>query len=192
MLVSTRWGRRIGVASKIPFYLLSSINSSFAKLWCKNEKIVSSTKRYFKPRSIRLPYGTMYGNHGLHMTVFFQTGHRNSWREQKTKLDRPWLRIVRERRIMKRFAAIEFKQKLIMPFCSPTHLASDWYLTLIAQIDLWLSNRLVNINHLDLTRWNFSSVFAPARNFYVWFEKKQSFINPNTLLWHNGGNTTVS
>jgi hypothetical protein len=28
---------------------------------------VSSMKRYFKPRSIRLPYGTIYGNHGLHI-----------------------------------------------------------------------------------------------------------------------------
>jgi hypothetical protein len=35
--------------------------------------------------------------------------------------------IVCERRIMKSFVAIEFKQKwiMIMPFCSPTHLASD-------------------------------------------------------------------
>ncbi len=46
-----------------------------------------------------------------------------------------------------------------MPFCSPTHVASDWYWTLIAQIDLWLSNRLVNIHHLNLPRQNFSSVF---------------------------------
>jgi len=28
---------------------------------------VSSTKRYFKPRSVRLPYGTIFGNHGLHI-----------------------------------------------------------------------------------------------------------------------------
>jgi hypothetical protein len=34
------------------------------------------------------------------------------------------------------FAAIEFKQKLLMPYCSPTHLASERYLTLNAQIDL--------------------------------------------------------
>jgi len=34
-LVSTGRGRRIRLASIIPFYLLSSIYSSFAKLWCK-------------------------------------------------------------------------------------------------------------------------------------------------------------
>jgi hypothetical protein len=35
------------------------------------------------------------------------------------------LRILRERRIMKKFPAIKFKQKWIMPIFSPTHLASD-------------------------------------------------------------------
>jgi len=45
MLVSTGRGRRIGVASKIPFYLLSSIYSSFAKLWCKNKDISWERKR---------------------------------------------------------------------------------------------------------------------------------------------------
>jgi hypothetical protein len=28
---------------------------------------------------------------------------------------------------MKRFAAIEFKRKWIMPFCSPTHLTDQFY-----------------------------------------------------------------
>ena len=43
-----------------------------------------------------------------------------------------WFSIVHERRIMKSFAVIDFKQKwiMIMPFCSPTHSASDWYWTL--------------------------------------------------------------
>ena len=36
---------------------------------------------------------------------------------------------------------------------------SDLYLTLIAQINLRLSNQLVNINHLDLPRQKISSVF---------------------------------
>ncbi len=36
-----------------------------------------------------------------------------------------------------------------MPFFSPNCLASEWYLTLNAQIVLWLSNRLVNISHLN-------------------------------------------
>ena len=81
----------------------------------------------------------------------------------KKKLYRLWLRIVRDVSglIMKRFTAIEFKQKwIVMPFCSPTHLVSDWYWTLITQIDLRFSNRLVNINHLNLSRQNFSSIFC--------------------------------
>ena len=65
MLVSIGLRHRIGVASKIPFYLLSSIYSSFAKLWCeyygetqwegKYPLPVSSTKRYFKMQSIHGP-----------------------------------------------------------------------------------------------------------------------------------------
>ena len=73
-----------------------------------------------------------------------------------------------------------------MPFCSPTHLASDWYLTLIAQIDLWLSNWLVNINHLDLTRQNFSSVFRSRQKFLcpVW-KKTVLVINiQKSSLWN--------
>jgi hypothetical protein len=35
------------------------------------------------------------------------------------------LRIARERQIMKRFVAIENKQKWKISVCSPTHLASD-------------------------------------------------------------------
>ena len=51
-------------------------------------------------------------------------------------------------------------------------LTSDWYWTLIAQISLWLSNRLVNINHLFLPRRNFSSVFRSRQE----FGKNQSYI----------------
>ena len=83
---------------------------------------------------------------------------------------------------MKIFAAIEFKQKWIMPFCSPTHLALDWYWTLIAQIDFWLSNRLVKINHLNLPHQIFSSVFAPARNFYFRFGKKTRVGSQSRLM----------
>jgi hypothetical protein len=46
------------------------------------------------------------------------------------------LSIVRQRRLMKAFAAIKLKQKWMMPLCFPNHLASDLYLTLNAQIDL--------------------------------------------------------
>ena len=53
---------------------------------------------------------------------------------------------------MKCFAAIEFKQKWIMPFCSPTHLASAWYWTLRplrliydCQIGWWTSNILISL-----------------------------------------------
>jgi len=59
------------------------------------------------------------------------------------------LSIVRQRQLMKAFAAIKFKQKWMMPLCFPNHLASEWYLTLNAQIDLWLSNWLVNVSHLN-------------------------------------------
>ena len=64
-LVSIKLQRQIGVASKIPFYWLSSIYSSFAKLWCENygktqwegkyPLPVSSTKRYFKMQSAQGP-----------------------------------------------------------------------------------------------------------------------------------------
>jgi hypothetical protein len=64
---------------------------------------------------------------------------------------------------MKAFAMIEFKRKWIMPSCSPTHLALEWSWTLIAQINLRLSNRLVNINHLNLPRQKFWTLFAPAK-----------------------------
>jgi hypothetical protein len=75
MLVSIGRGRQIGVASKIPLYLLSSIYSSFAKLWCENygetqwegkyPLPVSSTKRYFKMQSVHGPsiYHTRYRLH---------------------------------------------------------------------------------------------------------------------------------
>ena len=64
-LVSIGLGCRIGVASKILFYLLSCIYSSFAKLKCENYREtqwegkyplpVSSTKRYFKMQSVHGP-----------------------------------------------------------------------------------------------------------------------------------------
>jgi hypothetical protein len=109
-------------------------------------------------------------------TVFFQIGHRNFWRERKKKLDRPWKGLCMSGRIMKRFAAIEFKQKWIMPFCSLTHLALDWYWTLIGQIDLRLSNRLGTSTILISLAEIFRPFFAPARNFYVRFGKIQSYI----------------
>jgi hypothetical protein len=109
--------------------------------------------------------------------VFSKPDIQDPGRSEEKKLDRPGLRIVRERRIVKRFTAIEFKQKWIMPFCSPTHLASDWYWTLIAQINLRFSNRLVNINHLYLPRRNFSSVFRSRQDlkFEVWTKSVLSF-----------------
>jgi hypothetical protein len=65
MLVSIGLRGRIGVAGKNPFYLLSSIYSSFTKLWCENygetqweEEYplpVSSTRRYFKMQSVHGP-----------------------------------------------------------------------------------------------------------------------------------------
>ena len=64
-----------------------------------------------------------------------------------------------------------------MPFCSQTYLASDWYWTLIAQIDLWLSNRLVNINHLNLPRQIFSSVFCSRQKIKCQVWKK-------SVLWY--------
>ena len=50
-----------------------------------------------------------------------------------------------------------------MSLCFPNHLASESYLTLNAQIDLWLSNRLVNVSHLNFPRRIFSYVFYPAK-----------------------------
>jgi hypothetical protein len=59
------------------------------------------------------------------MTVQVKNGAKLFWREKKLyRTDRD-LSIVRQRRLMKAFAAIEFKQKWIMPYCSPTHLASE-------------------------------------------------------------------
>ena len=77
---------------------------------------------------------------------------------------------------IKIFAAIEFKQKWIMPFCSLAHLASDWHLTFITQINLRLSNQLVNINHLYLPRQKFPSVFHSRQNIKCQVCKNQSYI----------------
>ena len=103
------------------------------------------------------------------------------WR--KKKLDRPCVTEIVRERDKKRFAAIEFKRKWIMPFCSPTHLASDWYWTLIAQINLQWSNRLVNINHLYLPCRNFSSVFRSRQEFLcqVW---KQTVMVVTRVVYH--------
>jgi hypothetical protein len=106
---------------------------------------------------------------------FFQSWHLRSWRERRKKTGQPWLRIDREQRNMKRFVAIEFEQKWIMPFCSPTHLASDWYWTLITLMNLRLSNRLVNINHIYLPRRNSSSVFCSHQDLKCQVWKKQSY-----------------
>ena len=76
-LASTGRGCRIHLASKIPCYLFSYLSichswnygvkmRKFHGRW-KDPLSVSSTKRYFKPRPSRLPYGTIYGNHGLHI-----------------------------------------------------------------------------------------------------------------------------
>ncbi len=77
-----------------------------------------------------------------------------------------------------------------MPFYSPTHLASDWCWTLIAQIDLRLSNRLVNINHLNLPRRNFSSVYRSRQKFLVrvWKKTVLLFVPPGRhWIWGKGG-----
>ena len=66
---------------------------------------------------------------------------------------------------MKRFAAIEFKRKWIMPFCSSTHLASDWCWTLHlslrsiydCQIGWWTSPILISLAE------NFHPFIAPAK-----------------------------
>jgi hypothetical protein len=102
------------------------------------------------------------------------------------------LSIVRQRWLMKAFAAIKFKQKWMMPLCFPNHLASDWYLTLNAQIDLWMSNRLVNVSHLtNFPRQFFSSVFLLAKfsnfGFYsnsLIFRKKKLRIGSNIIFWN--------
>ena len=110
-------------------------------------------------------WGSLFRN----KTDFFQTWQKFLAGAEK-KLDRQWLRIVHEQQIVKRFASIEFKQKWILPFCSLTYLVLDWYWTLIAQIDFRLSNRLVNINHLNLPCQIFLSVFCSRQEFLcqVW------------------------
>ena len=162
-----RWTCRQQSQQESPIQTEHGRTSKEKNTWYQNHtsKTIETKSKTIRPKRLQLnSYEEPYE------TDFFQTWHRNSWREQK-KLDRPWLRIVHERRIMKRFAAIEFKQKWIMPFCSPTHLALDWYWTLIAQIDLRLSNRLVNINHLNLPRQIFSSVFCSRQEFLSGLEK---------------------
>jgi len=118
------------------------------------------------------------------MTDFFQTWHRNSWREQRKKTGQTVIENCPWAANMKRFAAIEFKRKQILLFCSPTHLVSDWYWTLIAQINLWLSNRLVNINHLYLPRHNFSSIFRSRQEFLCQVWKKSVLCTHRTQNFH--------
>ena len=69
MLVLIGLGRQIGLGSKIPFNLLSYLSIHHSRNYgVKTRKLpgrgkdplsVSSTKRYFEPRSVHLPYGTI-------------------------------------------------------------------------------------------------------------------------------------
>ena len=84
-LVSTGQGCRIHLASKIPFYLLSYLSICHLRNYgVKTRKFhgrgkdplpVSSTKRYFKPRSICLPYGTI--------CIFVRVQIKQSWHAYK-------------------------------------------------------------------------------------------------------------
>jgi hypothetical protein len=47
------------------------------------------------------------------------------WREKKLYRTGRDLSIIRQRRLMKAFAAIKLKQKWMIPLCFPNHLASD-------------------------------------------------------------------
>ena len=91
---------------------------------------------------------------------------------------------------MKAFAAIKFfKERWMMSLCFPNHLASESYLTLNAQIDLWLSNRLVNVSHLNyFPRQIFSYVFYPAKISSVDFY----FNSLNIFRYHLGHSTSSS
>jgi hypothetical protein len=63
--------------------------------------------------------------HIKYKTVQVKNGVLLFWREKKLyRTDRD-LSIVRQRRLMKAFAAIKFKQKWMMPLCFLNHLASD-------------------------------------------------------------------
>ncbi len=104
MLVSTGQGRRIHLASKIPCYLLSYLSICHSQNYGvktrkfhgrgKDQLPVYSTKRYFKPRSVCLPYGTIHGNrnmfpfptnkssnsnHGLHINPNSTTDYYVNW-----------------------------------------------------------------------------------------------------------------
>jgi hypothetical protein len=55
---------------------------------------------------------------------FFKPDIKNPGGSKK-KTGQTLIRIVRERADYEKITAIEFKQKWIMPWCSPTHLVSD-------------------------------------------------------------------
>jgi hypothetical protein len=72
---ATGQGRRISLASKNPFLLALVLSIRHSRNYGvktrkshgrgKDPLPESSTKRYFKPRSVRLPYGTIYGNRNV-------------------------------------------------------------------------------------------------------------------------------
>jgi hypothetical protein len=62
---------------------------------------------------------------GINKTVRIETHSSKFWRETNFYWTDRDLSIVRQRRLMKAFAAIKFKQKWMMPYCLPDHLASD-------------------------------------------------------------------
>ena len=83
-------------------------------------------------------------------TVRIETYTSKFWREKNFyRTDRD-LSIVRQRRLMKAFAAIEFKRKWIMPYCSPTHLASEWRLLTLRSVTHIIYNRIIYIIRLRL------------------------------------------
>jgi hypothetical protein len=81
---ATGQGPRISLASKNPFLLALVLSIRHSQNYgVKTRKSrgrgkyplpVSSTKRYFKSRSIRLPYGTIYGNRNMFP---FPDGNKN-------------------------------------------------------------------------------------------------------------------
>ena len=93
-LVSIGLGHWIGLGSKIPFYLLSYLSTCHSQNYGvkmrkftgrgKDPLPVSSLKRYFKPRSVCLPYGTicicvLYKWEQKHVSISISTtdGNRN-------------------------------------------------------------------------------------------------------------------
>ena len=75
------------------------------------------------------------------------------------------LRIVPERRVMKSFVAIKFKQKWMMPFCSQTHLALDWY---------WTLRPLRSIYDCRIGWWTSAILISLAEIFRVFCSRQKS------------------